>query len=67
MSKQALAFVVCILAMVFLGGCASTGGILQSPLADRSITKEAENDPFPVASQVGLAQKQSSGSGDETL
>jgi hypothetical protein len=56
MRKQTGWIVVCCLCVVLLGGCASSGGILHGPLGNRSIAKQAENDPFPTASQVGLAR-----------
>ena len=57
MRKQASWIVVCLFSTVLLGGCASNGSFLHAPLADRSIAKQAEKDPFPAAAQVGLAEK----------
>lgn len=50
---------ICCVSAVFLCGCASTAGSFPSPLVlgKGSIAKQAEKDPFPTASQVGLAQK----------
>jgi hypothetical protein len=57
MRKQASWIVVCLFSIAMLSGCASSGTFLHSPLGDRSIAKQAENDPFPAAAQVGLAEK----------
>ena len=57
MKKQVRWLVLCFFSVALFGGCASTGGILHSPLPGQSVAKQAEKDPFPEASQVGLAQK----------
>lgn len=58
MRKQASWIFACCFAVVLLGGCTTGGSLFHSPLGKGSIAKQAEKDPFPTASQVGLAQKE---------
>lgn len=52
MKNQATWIVACCLLALLLGGCTSSGSLFHK----RSIASQAESDPFPTASQAGLAQ-----------
>ena len=57
MKRQTSWIVACCLLALLACGCVGTGSTFRNPLADKSIAKKAADDPFPEASEVGLAEK----------